>query len=769
MRVLLFLKRYCRPVYGMLLYMMLLWRMFRWGADSMGCAYPISLIVKDHAESTVLQRTVVYLLKNCPKDCRLYRIARIFLQTSALCCSNWGLFTMFELDMMPLKVHEDLRRIDYLRLAAEHGYRPAILYIAKRMMSRYPEETLEMLESYQKPDGEIRLQQAICYLNYMKGKNNTVKGLKCLQEAVLLKNAAAQHMLGTMLYRQKNKKEQKIGKALLRKAARRRYVPAILAAAKLDLSRCPRRSIRRLRKAVKLGCGEACAILGEIYDKGQYGVKQDHKKACRYWLAGAECPGQKQGECKLKLGIAAMNGNGIPYSFHRAEELLRDAAHMGENRAFLELARLYLKKNPIRSHYLEEGVECLIQAYILGDTQAALWLAELYHDGSCKALPQSKEKATAILESIQSISLDAQFLLALWAPCDNRESWYHSMVHALHAAAESGSNLADGYMEQHYHSRAIYRLDSLNELESLAQQGDKNAAFSMWRLCIEKFGDSEQGIDWLRKSTVNRCRRAFYEMGNQFLKTGHRENAEICWLLSAEAGDARALEKMLKEGLRLEDSKGMRKSLRKFASMGNPESMVFLGDFYAEKQAWGRSIRWYRKSQMIECIPSACVRLAECCRDGRGCKKDLQKTKEMYEMALVYSPDQDEMLSEKYEYIKICEQGEVSAEEAFLLLDLCEDLAQSSDPEQSLYAQELIRLYYQVIGCQNPPIAQIWEEEALKGSSLCQFRAGCSWLMDRRLPVMAAFWLRMADSNPLAAAWLGIAQYPLQLSDSCTK
>ena len=83
--------------------------------------------------------------------------------------------------------------------------------------------------------------------------------------------------------------------------------------------------IERLRRAVAAGDGQACADLGEAYDRG-LGVAYDRRKAVAFYQLGAA---KTNAAAMVGLADAYQRGDVIEQNEAEATKLYRRAARMG--------------------------------------------------------------------------------------------------------------------------------------------------------------------------------------------------------------------------------------------------------------------------------------------------------------------------------------------------------------------------------------------------------------------------------------------------------
>lgn len=93
-----------------------------------------------------------------------------------------------------------------------------------------------------------------------------------------------------------------------------------------------------LEKAFQNGDGKAAVILGESYEKGDYGKEKNLKKALDYYVKGSQ---YGDGQCLRKLGNLSYLGMGLPKDESAAARYYSKAIEKGDVIAKYNLADLY--------------------------------------------------------------------------------------------------------------------------------------------------------------------------------------------------------------------------------------------------------------------------------------------------------------------------------------------------------------------------------------------------------------------------------------------
>ena len=89
-----------------------------------------------------------------------------------------------------------------------------------------------------------------------------------------------------------------------------------------------KRCMKCIRNAAELGLAPAQFILGECYEFGEKGFKQNKKKAAKWYRKAAE---QNMPEAERKLGYMYLFGEGVKKDREKAKEWFFKAAIHGED------------------------------------------------------------------------------------------------------------------------------------------------------------------------------------------------------------------------------------------------------------------------------------------------------------------------------------------------------------------------------------------------------------------------------------------------------
>lgn len=135
--------------------------------------------------------------------------------------------------------------------------------------------------------------------------------------------------------------------------------------------------VRWLRKSAERGCGRAAFRMGEIYDYGWYGVKQDSLEAVAWYRKSNSY------ECKYKLAWHYYSGDGVQQNTEEALQLFIRAEqgynrHESWNPAAFNLGLFYLHGNGVEIN----GEMALYYLKRAQNAEEALYeLGEIYYHG----------------------------------------------------------------------------------------------------------------------------------------------------------------------------------------------------------------------------------------------------------------------------------------------------------------------------------------------------------------------------------------------------
>lgn len=254
-------------------------------------------------------------------------------------------------------------------LLAEHGgvdelYELARLYLEGRVTRKNPAEAIRILNRAA-ASGSVKAVTTIGLL-YREGSvvaQDIPRALKLFEEAVRLGSTEAYEYIAD-IYHNENYPERDVARAceLYELAAAggsesaRRKADGIISAregyyyhATRAEESAPEEAFRGYAIATVMGHTPAMLKVAECYALGT-GVERDGKEAF-LWYKKSHGAGLE--EANLPLGVCYGRGVGTAFDYRKAEEHLKRALALGDDRARGELTRLYenRKRHIIRRHY----------------------------------------------------------------------------------------------------------------------------------------------------------------------------------------------------------------------------------------------------------------------------------------------------------------------------------------------------------------------------------------------------------------------------------
>jgi len=357
-------------------------------------------------------------------------------------------------------------------------------------------------------------------------------------------------------------------------------------------------AVKWCEKAAEAGNDNAMYKLGLARLNGN-GLPRDLSKALE-WFGKAADAGN--GDAMFKLGLAYYGGEGVEKDHVKAVEWYEKAAKAGSSEAMHNLGAMYYSGESMPKNS-RKAVDWLARAAEQGNTQAMYNLAVAYYngDGIAKDYPQAVEW---FRKSAEAGNTSAMYNLAL-AYLDvtdymNAKRWFIKAAEA--GNAEAMYNL--GVMHQNGYGVARHDTKAVEWYKKAAEAGDTNAMVNLGLMHHNGQGtskDPDRAADWYRKG--------------------------------AERGNTRAMSNLAMayyngDGIDKDQEKAV-EWLTKAAQLG--EKMAMFNIAMMHQNGWGvpkdpaKAVEWYKKASKTG-DPQAMYNLALMYRKGQGVTKDAEKS-----------------------------------------------------------------------------------------------------------------------------------------------
>lgn len=453
----------------------------------------------------------------------------------------------------------------------------------------------------------------------------------------------------------------------------------------------------------------------------------------------AEKP-QLADRCLYRMGMMAMNGEGIPADLPVAARYFADAAYYGNSEANYQLGLLYLKGSEGLERDVSTAVECLRKSVVDGNLDAMYTLGKIFQDG--KDVPKNAEYSKTLLsaafDGMRSQAQSGKFFVEWTKEYKEARNYLFALGGVTHDF-ETGGRMLQAQANVG-NVLAIYDLARLYA-DGLGRDTDLDQAHALYAKALEDFQFVERQPEPQKKSTKYDPKPYIqYRIGKMYargLGTDQDYSAAASWYKRSAGADNKfaqyALAGLYYRGQGVE--KDLAEAFRLYAlpaKQGNAfaawEAGKMARDGIGVKQNAGAADTYFRQAyEGFLAIEDQThddkiqYRLGKMLETGTGTAKDLTAAIRLYEKS-------SEMGNANAQYalakIWLAAGDPQSVERAIVLLTKS---AKSKNPFAQ-YALGRLYLDGKSMAQDIPKACELLTASALQDNDFAQYKLGCLYL-----------------------------------------